>query len=88
MDSDQEDEVPNVNFVPSLLFIKRGVAKANPDKVRKLLLLYVSAMFNTSVDGCLFSKQFELSEIEFNILQFSLGYFDSSGTGKNHQRNP
>ncbi|XP_055593668.1 periodic tryptophan protein 1 homolog [Uranotaenia lowii] len=32
-DSDQEDEVPNVNFVPSLLFIKRGVAKANPDKV-------------------------------------------------------
>ncbi|KAL1402842.1 hypothetical protein pipiens_019624 [Culex pipiens pipiens] len=33
MDSDQEDEVPNVNFVPSLLFIKRGVAKANPDKV-------------------------------------------------------
>ncbi|ETN67655.1 wd-repeat protein [Anopheles darlingi] len=33
MDSDQEDEVPNVNFVPSLLFVKRGVAKANPDKV-------------------------------------------------------
>ncbi|XP_053687175.1 periodic tryptophan protein 1 homolog [Sabethes cyaneus] len=33
MDSDQEDEVPNVNFVPSLLFIRRGVAKANPDKV-------------------------------------------------------
>nr|XP_019525031.2 periodic tryptophan protein 1 homolog [Aedes albopictus] len=31
--SDQEDEVPNVNFVPSLLFVKRGVAKANPDKV-------------------------------------------------------
>ncbi|XP_053674920.1 periodic tryptophan protein 1 homolog [Anopheles nili] len=33
MESDQEDEVPNVNFVPSLLFVKRGVAKANPDKV-------------------------------------------------------
>ncbi|XP_058120551.1 periodic tryptophan protein 1 homolog [Anopheles ziemanni] len=33
MDSDQEDEVPNVNFVPSLLFVKRGVAKANPDKI-------------------------------------------------------
>uniref|UniRef100_A0A182JIM5 Uncharacterized protein n=1 Tax=Anopheles atroparvus TaxID=41427 RepID=A0A182JIM5_ANOAO len=33
MESDQEDEVPNVNFVPSLYFIKRGVAKANPDKV-------------------------------------------------------
>uniref|UniRef100_A0A2M4ACQ3 Putative wd40 repeat-containing protein n=1 Tax=Anopheles triannulatus TaxID=58253 RepID=A0A2M4ACQ3_9DIPT len=33
MDSDQEDEVPNVNFVPSLLFVKRGVAKAKPDKV-------------------------------------------------------
>lgn len=34
MDSDQEDEVPNVNFVPSLFFVKRGVAKANPDKVQ------------------------------------------------------
>uniref|UniRef100_A0A182RXF8 WD repeat-containing protein 55 homolog n=1 Tax=Anopheles funestus TaxID=62324 RepID=A0A182RXF8_ANOFN len=33
MESDQEDEVPNVNFVPSLIFVKRGVAKANPDKV-------------------------------------------------------
>lgn len=33
MESDQEDEVPNVNFVPSLFFIKRGVAKANPEKV-------------------------------------------------------
>ncbi|XP_055626163.1 periodic tryptophan protein 1 homolog [Toxorhynchites rutilus septentrionalis] len=33
MESDQEDEVPNVNFVPSLLFVKRGVAKANPEKV-------------------------------------------------------
>ncbi|XP_052860032.1 periodic tryptophan protein 1 homolog [Anopheles cruzii] len=33
MESDQEDEVPNVNFIPSLLFVKRGVSKANPDKV-------------------------------------------------------
>uniref|UniRef100_A0A182NND2 Uncharacterized protein n=1 Tax=Anopheles dirus TaxID=7168 RepID=A0A182NND2_9DIPT len=33
MESDQEDEVPNVNFVPSLLFVRRGVAKANPEKV-------------------------------------------------------
>lgn len=33
MEEDHEDEVPNVNFVPSLLFIKRGIAKANPDKV-------------------------------------------------------
>jgi hypothetical protein len=32
---DAEDAVGNVNFVPCIHFVKRGIAKARPEKVRK-----------------------------------------------------
>lgn len=34
---DENDVEPSVNFIPCLVFVQKGVAKENPDKVPMLL---------------------------------------------------